>query len=868
MIFRRKKAEDKAKKPDAEAAGKAGEEGADATGAGVDHEAVIAAKGVEALEAGELRKVADPQALGFSTTEEIEPSQALIGQARALAAINFGAGMKSNDFNIFVLGSDASGKIAAARDALKKLAQTEPQPDDWVYVQNFDEPNAPKALHLPAGRGRQLEKAMIEVVDELSAAIPTAFEGEDYQARSRAIEADYSSRNEERLQALGQKAEANSIALLRTPMGFTFAPMLEGKVVKPDAFAAMPPSMQEDVRKNIEGLQEELTQILADVPRVDKERRNRLRELNEEVAADVVNAAMSDALAEFADCDGALTFLKRVTADLIANAHLFLSDAGSEPSSAGSVTLQSPDVSRDPRFRRYMVNPIISQPAELEGAPVVEEANPTLGNVIGRAEHLAQMGTLVTDFLLIKPGALHKANGGYLLVDARKLLLSAFAWEALKRALQTETIRIEQPGESLGLMTTQTIDPEPIPLNVKIVLFGDRQLYYLLSKGDPEFQHLFKVQADFEDRIERNDDNTNQYARLIASLIGEHQLQPFTADAVAGIVEQSSRIAGDRAKLSLEVSRIGDIVREADYWSKQSGNEATTREDVRRAVAEHSQRGDRIRDRDQETFEQGVVLVDTDGEKVGQINGLSVLQLGEFTFGRPSRITARVRFGPGRIVDIEREAKLGGPLHSKGVMILWGYLAGQFAQDRPLALSASLVFEQSYGGVDGDSASSTELYALLSALAGTPIKQGIAVTGSVNQLGEVQAIGGVNEKIEGFFDVCTARGLTGEQGVVIPKANVQHLMLREDVVEAVKEGRFSVWAVANIGEGIEILTGVAAGERKREGVGGFPEGTVFARVERTLELFADRARAAGVSVGGVTGGNSVGAPDASGRILS
>lgn len=853
MIFRRKKNNDKSGKTD----GKAETKSADAANKAAQSEVEIvpAANPAPPLSVAELRRVADPKSFGFTSSADIEPSQELIGQTRALRAINFGAGMASHDFNIFVLGTDASGKSEAAKAALNKLAGSAPKPDDWVYVENFDNPNSPKALQLPAGRGRKLQSAMVEIVDELCAAIPTAFEGEDYQARSRAIDADFGGRNDERLHALGEKAEQHSIALLRTPMGFTFAPMLEGKVVKPEAFAAMPPSMQDEVRANIEALQQELTEILADVPRVDKERRQTLRALNEEVAADVVNATMSDILAEFADHDGALQFLTRVKSDLIANAHLFLADAAGEQA---TFVPQAPDSARDPRFRRYMVNPIIAQSDDLDGAPVIEEANPTHANLIGRAEHLAQMGTLVTDFLLIKPGALHKANGGYLLIDARKLLMFPFAWEALKRALHTQAIRIEQPAESLGLMTTQTIDPEPIPLNVKIVLFGDRQLYYLLSQADPEFQQLFKVQADFEDTIEWSDDNVGEYARLIATLARDYDLQPLDADAIAGLTEQGSRIAGDRGKLSIEVARIGDIVREADYWSKQAGRNTTTRDDVRQAIAEHIQRADRLRDRDQETFEQGLVLVDTDGEKVGQINGLSVLQLGEFAFGRPNRITARVRFGPGRIVDIEREVKLGGPLHSKGVLILWGYLAGQFAQDRPLALSASLVFEQSYGGVDGDSASSTELYALLSALAKVPIKQAIAVTGSVNQLGEVQAIGGVNEKIEGFFDVCAARGLTGKQGVIIPRSNVRHLMLREDVVEAVRDGEFSVWAVENIAEGIEILTGIPAGARGDDG--DFPEGTVFARVEETLKTFAERARAANLS--------SMGSQDANGSKLA
>jgi lon-related putative ATP-dependent protease len=494
-----------------------------------------------------------------------------------------------------------------------------------------------------------------------------------------------------------------------------------------------------------------------------------------------------------------------------------------------------------------MVNVIVGNGESFPGAPAIEEINPTYGNLIGRIEHIAQMGALVTDFLLIKPGTLHKANGGYLLIDARKLLLSPYAWEALKRTIKAREIRIEQPLESLGLITTQTLDPEPIPLDVKVVLFGDRELYYLLAAFDPDFRGLFKVQADFDDTISWSDENNLAYARVIASIVEKYKLKPVDASGVARVIEEGARLADDREKLSIEIGRISDLIREADYWSSMAAREVTTREDVERAIKEGIERASRVRDRAQEIIERDIVFIDTDGAKVGQINGLSVIQIGTFSFGRPSRITARVRMGQGRVVDIEREVKLGGPLHSKGVMILWGYLAGRYAEDVPLALAATLVFEQSYGGVDGDSASSTELYALLSALSEVPVKQGFAVTGSVNQKGEVQAIGGVNEKIEGFFDICKARGLTGNQGVLIPKANVQHLMLREDVVEAVREGKFAIHAVSHVDEGIEILTGIKAGERGEDGQ--FPPGSVNRLVEDKLKAFAERAKAFGRSRG-------------------
>lgn len=798
------------------------------------------------LRASDLRRSVDPLSLKFKTTDDLEPAHGLIGQERAMRALTFGAGMKSLDYNIFVLGPDASGKSDAVRAALEDRAAGEPCPDDWVYANNFEAPNAPLALRLDAGRGRRLKTVMTEAVAELQATLPAAFEGEDYQARARAVDAQFSTDSDERLQELSQKAEGQGIAFLRTPMGFTFAPMLEGKVVKPEAFAAMPPSMQDSVREAIEALQEELASILQSLPRADKERRARLRKLNEEVASRVVGDALHDALLEFKDNAPVLKHLKAAQQDLVANAQTFLIQ-GNDVQDSEPLVRPASDPERDPRFRRYMVNPVVScsQGQGERRAPVIEESNPTHGNLIGRIEHLSHMGALVTDFLLIKPGALHRANGGYLLIDARKLLMSPYAWEALKRALQTQAIRLEPPAEAM--ISTQSLDPEPIPLDVKIVLFGDRQLYQQLCEGDPEFQQLFKVQADFDDTIARTEENMQSYAGLVAAIVGKYGLKPLERDGVARLIEEGSRLAGDRDKLSIEISRLADIIREADYWSSEAGRSATSLDDVRKAIEEQTQRADRLRDRDQETFERGIVLVDTEGAKTGQINGLSVWKLGDFSFGRPNRITARVRFGPGRVVDIEREVKLGGPLHSKGVMILWGYLAGMFSQDRQLALSASLVFEQSYGGVDGDSASSTELYALLSALSDLPIKQGIAVTGSVNQLGEVQAIGGANEKIEGFFDVCKARGLTGEQGVIIPKANVQHLMLREDIVEAAREGAFHIYAVSSIEEGLEILTGVAAGERQPNG--SFTPNSVFARVEDRLALFADRAKREGEILG-------------------
>ncbi len=813
--------------------------------------------GPRGLAASDLSRRVDVARLAFTTTADLEPASGLIGQERALKAIAFGVGVKARDFNVFVLGPPAAGKSTAVRTYLQRTAGAASSPRDWVYVNNFADPSRPKALSLPHGRAQGLAKGMIAAIDELRDALPVIFESEDYAVRRRAIEEEARSGQEAALEALNRKAAEQNIAVLRTPMGFAMAPMHEGKVVKPEVFAGLPEAMRRGVEAKIEALQDELAELLSQAPRVEKARRARVAALNEEFARRAARAAFDDIEPAHRDLPEVMAFLAAAEEDLVRNAGMFFAHRGED----GTVAAAPVEAGRDPRFRRYMVNvmagPSASGTAGPAGAPIVEEQNPTHGNLIGRIEHIAQMGALVTDFLLLKPGALHRANGGTLLLDARKLITTPFAWDALKRALRAGEIRLESPAEQLGLVATETLAPDPIPLDVKVVLFGERELYYMLAAYDPDFQRLFQVQADFDDVIERTAENEDAYARLVAAIVAAHGARPVEAAGVARLIEEAARLAADREKLSIEIGRIADIVREADYWAGDAASKTVRRQDVQRAIQEHVQRSDRLRDRAQETIGRGIVLVDTAGEKVGQVNGLSVVELGNFAFGRPSRITARVRMGAGRVTDIEREAKLGGALHSKGVMILWGYLAGRYAETVPLSLAASLVFEQSYGGVDGDSASSAELYAILSALAEAPLRQGLAVTGSVNQWGEVQAIGGVNEKIEGFFDICRERGLDGRQGVLIPVANVQHLMLRDDVVSAVAEGRFAVYAVATVDEGIALLTGLPAGARGAEGQ--FPAGTVNRRVEDRLIRFAEGARRFGVSSDGVADAGRSGA---------
>jgi lon-related putative ATP-dependent protease len=620
-----------------------------------------------------------------------------------------------------------------------------------------------------------------------------------------------------------------------------FAPLKDKEVIKPEEFMNLPIERREQIESQIENLQQRLQEIIRQVPQWMREGRARVKKLNIEVASFVVIPLFEELKEQFSsDAEKILAYLDAVQKDVIEHNGNFL-DSGDEagPTAAAATFLPSAQ-SKETFANRYKVNVIIDH-SQSQGAPVIYEPNPTYANLIGRSEHIAQMGALMTEFTLIKPGSLHQANSGYLIIDARKLLLQPFSWEGIKRALKGEEIRIESPGQAYGLVSTVALEPQPIPLQVKIVLLGDRRLYYLMHQYDPDFSELFKVAADFEDRMERNDATNMAYARLIGTLARKEKLRHFDPSGVARVIERSARMVGDSAKLSTHMQSVADLLREADYWAGASGNGLVNGEHVLKAIKTQTRRTNRIEERMRESILRETVLIDTEGERLGQINGLSVVMMGNYAFGRPSRITARVRMGSGEVIDIERQVELGGPLHSKGILILSSYLGSAYAADRPLSLSASLVFEQSYGGIDGDSASSAELYALLSALAELPIRQSLAVTGSVNQHGQVQAIGGVNEKIEGFFEICRARGLTGNQGVLIPSANIKHLMLQQDVIDAVAEGKFQIYPIETIEQGIEVLTGVPAGEKDEEGQ--YPEGSVNQKVVARLEKMAETQRA-------------------------
>jgi lon-related putative ATP-dependent protease len=790
----------------------------------------------------------DPARLGFANTDDLAATDAtIVGQDRAVEAIAFAIGMPHGGFNLFALGEEGTGRATLVRRSLAREAEGRPPPSDWCYVNNFVDHRRPKALRLPAGRGRALVDDMKRLIEELTIAIPAAFESDDYRNRKSAIQERFKERHEKAFATLQEKAREREIALIRTPMGLALAPIKGDEVLDAKEFEALPEKEREKRRAAMEELQTELEEILRSIPRIERAQREKVRELNREVTQSAVGHLIDDLKLRWRDQPGVTLHLDAVRDDMIENAHEFLPQEGGVPPAMEA--LMAPAARRalqtaGPAFRRYQVNLLVDNaPADgaPSGVPVIEEDHPTQPNLIGRVEHLAQFGALVTDFNLIKGGALHRANGGYLILSARKVLMQPFAWESLKRALRTGRIRIESLGEEIGWASTVTLEPEPIPLEIKVVLIGEPILYYLLHHYDPEFRELFKVAADFDDRLARDAAGEAHYARLVATVAKTESLAPFDASAVARVVEHGARMADDQKKLSARIEGIADLVREAAYWARRAEVAVVTAEHVEKAIAAGIYRSDRLRALIQEAIKRGTLVIETAGAKSGQVNGLSVIQLDNFRFGRPSRITCRVAAGKGEVADIEREVDLGGPLHSKGVMILSSFLNARYGRDQPLSLNASLVFEQSYGGVEGDSASSAELYALMSALADIPIKQSLAVTGSVDQLGRVQAIGGVNEKIEGFFDICAARGLTGDEGVLIPKANVEHLMLRRDVIEAVKAGRFRVFAVETVDDGIGILTGIPAGEADADGA--YPVGSVNARIVARLASFARKARA-------------------------
>jgi lon-related putative ATP-dependent protease len=731
------------------------------------------------------------------------------------------------------MGPAGLRKHEMVRHILESEVATREVSPDWCYVYNFSQPDKPNVIELPAGRGIEFCHDMEQLVEDIETTVPAAFEAEEYQARIEELQYEFSTRRDTALEEVSTEAGKRGLGFLHTPSGFAFAPLdKKGEVIDPEEFRKLSEEEQKSIETTVEDLQKQLQGVIRQFPVWQKEAREKVKNIDRENARYAVEHLIASIKHRYADLEEVQGYLDDIEQDIIEHTQQFRQE--DQP---GSVLFGPP--AKDEALGRYKVNLVVDHSDEASPAVVYQDL-PTYSNLVGRVEYRAQMGTLVTDYTMIKPGDLHRANGGYLVLDANKVLTQPFAWEGLKRALRARVIRIESLEKAWGMMSTSSLEPEPIPLDVKVVLVGDRRLYYLLNHYDPDFKDLFKVSADFDDSIERDADSARQFAAMVARISREEQLRPLAPEALARVVEQGSRIAGDALKISVSLREIGDLLREANFEAGKDQAEQILSGHVQAAIDAHTFRLDRIRERSYESIERGIIKIDTESEVPGQINGLSVLQIGDFAFGQPSRITVTTRLGAGKVIDIQRETEMGGNIHSKGVLILSDFLASHYARDYPLSVSASIAFEQSYGMVDGDSASLAELCALLSSLSGIPIRQSFAVTGSINQRGEVQAIGGVNQKIEGFFDICSSRGLSGEQAVIIPSTNIDNLMLRKDVVDAAARSEFQVFAVEDVDQAIELLTGVDAGERDQDGA--FPPDSVNGRVEQRLIELAVRRR--------------------------
>ena len=785
---------------------------------------------VKPLPPKKLCRVCDPAQFTFTTTNELTASSSIIGQPRGTKAIEFGIGIQSEGFNIYILGPVGTGRATAIEQFLQDRTSSQLVPDDWVFVHNFVTSHQPRAIQLPPGQGADFKERMRHLIACLKSDLPEAFNTDTYQEAVDRIRQEVKAQQNEMMQDLHHKAASQGFGLMETPSGFALIPVQDGKPIPPEILGQLPLDQRQAMEKQHEILVGELHDILYQVHQLETEARNSTRQLDREVAAAAVLHHFESLRAQYQDEVEIRLYLDEVHQDALSQIDDF----------APSTEAEEPRVID---LRRYEVNLLVEN-GRNQGAPVIIEQNPTYHNLFGRIEYEMQRGVVTTHFTNVKSGSLHRANGGYLIMDAYDLFKEQSAWEALKRTLKAGQIQVQLSATmDGGQVLAKSLDPEPIPLKIKIILMGSPYLYYMLHEQDEDFRTLFKVRADFDTTMPLDEANLQSYATFIATRCHQEKLIHFNSTAVARVVEYGSRLAEHQGKLSTRFGAVTDLVREASYWAGRENHDPVTAVDVQRALDERVHRASQLEERIRDQILRDTLYIATEDSVIGQVNGLSVIDTGEYTFGQPGRITARTFMGKGGVVHIERETEMSGPIHEKGVLTLTGYLGGQYAQQQPLSLTASLTFEQNYTGVDGDSASSTELYALLSSLSGLPLKQGIAVTGSVNQRGEVQPIGGVNEKIEGFFQVCRARGFTGEQGVIIPASNVDELMLFEDVIAAVAAGQFHIWPVQTIDEGIELLTGLPAGERSAEG--DFPKNTVHYAVQKRLLILAQDLKAFG-----------------------
>jgi lon-related putative ATP-dependent protease len=784
------------------------------------------------LDYNQARKTCPDDFITCRATDELEPLSEIIGQDRAVKALQFGLDIQEEGFNVYVAGLPGTGKKTAIMTFLEQKAKEIKVPPDWCYVYNFEDSQKPNALSLPAGKGAQFAKNMEQFVDAMKRAIVAAFESEDYANRREETLKEYEEKKQELLRELNEKAQEAGFALQRTQIGMLIIPVINGQMINEQQFSILPQSVREEIQERRRELQDELRSALRRFRDIDRESEAAVEKFNKEVASYALDPLLESLKEDYGEIDEVIQYLKSVKKDILENlSNILGSQQEPENPFAQMIAQSQPDPTQ-----RYLVNLIVDN-SKLEGAPVVMEMNPGHDKLFGTIEKEARFGALLTNYTLIRGGSAHEANGGFLVIPIEELARNPGSYETLKRTIQNKELEIEELMERLGYISTRSLRPEPIPFTAKVILVGEPRYYYLLYQLDSEFKKVFKVKAEFDSTMDRNTENIQEYAKFICTLSNKENLKHLDGTGIASVVEYSSRLASDQEKLSTQFAEVSDIIREANYYALQNESEYITKDHISQAIEAKVYRSNLIEEKIREMIERGSILVDVEGSKVGQVNGLAVLSLGDYMFGKPTRITASLGLGKKGIIDIEKQAEMGGPTHTKGVHILTGFLTNRYAKEHPLSLTARLTFEQSYSGVEGDSASSTETYALMSALSEIPIIQEYAVTGSVNQKGEVQAIGGVNEKVEGFYDLCKVKGFTGKQGVIIPKSNVKNLMLREDVVEAIKEGRFHIYPVGNIDQGIEVLTGVPAGEPDDKGK--YPEDTINYMIQKRLDKMAE-----------------------------
>ncbi|MBQ2753795.1 MAG: AAA family ATPase [Firmicutes bacterium] len=782
----------------------------------------------------ELNNICDPSGFEFKTTDELLPLEGIIGQDRAVKAFDFGLRVKSKGYNIYMSGPSGVGKTTYAKLSTQKIAETEKVPYDWCYVYNFDTPRNPQSLRFKPGIGRQFRDDMADLVDIFNAEIPKAFSTEQYEKDKAQLLKSYDDKKEEVMANMSKMAEEFGFSIKTTNSGMYFMPVIDGNTIDEDKYNDLPEDIKGQINANSDAVQENAAVFMRAIKDLEKEAKKANEDLDYKVGMFAIGHYIMSLKEKYSGYERVINYLDDVQEDVLENISQFIEEEVEEEESlAGLIPLMAKKPAEDITLK-YRVNLIVDN-SKTDGAPVVIDFNPTYYNLVGEIEYDSEFGNLTTDFMKIKPGLFHKANGGYLIVQAQDILSNVQAWEALRRVIKTKEITMETLKEFMGAVVAPTLKPEPIPVNLKVIMIGSGYYYDLLNECDDDFGKFFKIRADFDYEMPRDNDNITEFARFVRGYCAKEELLSFTADAVARVIEYASRQVESKTKISTRFNNVGEILCEASTWASIDGSFVVTGEHVKKAVYEKGYRMRMYEEKLTEMLDEDIIMIDTDGYRVGQINGLAVLDMGSYSFGNPSRITATTYVGTAGIVNIEKEADMSGPTHNKGVQVISGYLGSMFAQEFPLSLSCRICFEQNYNGIDGDSASSTELYAILSSLSGYPINQGLAVTGSVNQMGEIQAIGGVTYKIEGFFDLCNRRGLTGTQGVIIPKSNINDLVLKEEVIEAVKNGVFHIYAIERIEEGIELLTGKEAGVRDENGI--FPEGSVNAKVYEKLKNF-------------------------------